>query len=101
VSKRNRRIKDAQLCAQVRETLSLTLAERPEPDLLELFVLDVAPAPDVSRLAVYVQAPAERDPDEVRARLASMAGHLRAEVAASVHRRKTPSLEFVVVPPDA
>lgn len=97
-NRRNKERKDAQLCAQVRETLSLTLAETPEPDLLELFVLDVVPGPDSSRLVVHVAAPSGRDPDDVRARLDSIAGRLRSEVAAVVHRKKAPQLAFVVVP---
>lgn len=97
-NRRNKDRKDAQLCAQVRETLSLTLAETPEPDLLELFVLDVVPGPDSSRLIVQVAAPAERDPDQVRARLDAIAGRLRAEVAAVVNRKKAPNLAFIVVP---
>ena len=97
-NRRNRERKEAQLCAQVRETLSLTLAETPEPDLLELFVLDVVPGPDVSRLVVHVGAPSGRDPDAVRRRLEGIAGRLRSEVAAAVNRKKTPNLAFVVVP---
>lgn len=98
LSRRNRHIKDAQLCAQVRETLALALAETPEPDLLELFVLDVEPAPDASRLNVLVAAPPERDPDAVRARLDAIVGRLRHEVATAVNRKKTPQLAFVVIP---
>ena len=81
----------------MRETLSLALAETPEEDLLELFVLDVEPAPDSSRLAVHVEAPAERDPDEVRQRLESIVGRLRSAVADAIHRKKVPSLTFVVL----
>jgi ribosome-binding factor A len=99
--KKNRRreqIKDAQLCAAVRETLSLALAQSPDELLLSLFVSDVVPAPDASRLAVHIEAPPEVDLEEAREALERLGGSLRAEVAASIQRRKTPALFFDVRP---
>jgi ribosome-binding factor A len=99
--KRNRRrehIKDAQLCAAVRETLSLALAQSTDDLLLSLFVTDVVPAPDATRLAVHLEASPGVDLEDVRAALDRVGGRLRAEVAASINRRKTPALFFDVRP---
>ena len=87
-------IKEAQLCAQVRETLSFALADTTDDTLLSVFVLDVVPAPDQSRLAVQVEAPG--DPDEVQRRLVQELGRLRTEIAHAIHRKKVPNLTFVV-----
>lgn len=99
-SPRSRReaIKDAQLCRAVRETLSLAIAESRDERLSSLFVVDVVPAPDASRLAVQIDAPAELDAREVHAALERIGPRLRAEIAASVQRKKTPTLVFVVRP---
>ncbi|HEY8429255.1 MAG TPA: hypothetical protein VIL20_12800 [Sandaracinaceae bacterium] len=93
---RREAIKDAQLCRVVRETLSLAIAESGGDLLSSLFVVDVVPAPDASRLAVRVEAPAELDVREVREALERIGPRLRAEIAASVRRRKTPGLVFEV-----
>ncbi len=95
---RRGQIKDAQLCRAVRETLSLTLAESLDPRLEAVFVVDVVPAPDVSRLAVRVEAPSELDPDDVHDALERTVPRLRSEIAAAIQRKKTPGLTFVVVP---
>ncbi|MEQ9073563.1 MAG: ribosome-binding factor A [Sandaracinaceae bacterium] len=89
-------IKEAQLCAQVRETLSFALADTTDETLLSVFVIDVVPAPDSSRLAVKVEAPG--DPDVVHERLARELGRLRTEMAHAIHRKKVPNLTFVVFP---
>lgn len=95
---RREAIKDAQLCRAVRETLSLAIAEGGGDVLSSLFVVDVVPAPDASRLAVRVEAPAELDVREVHEALERIGPRLRAEIAASVQRKKTPSLVFEVRP---
>ncbi len=95
---RRTQIKDAQLCRAVRDTLSLVLAESMDPRLSSLFVMEVVPAPDASRLAVRVEAPRELDPDEVRDVLEGMVPELRSEIADAVERKKTPGLTFVVIP---
>lgn len=95
---RRSQIKDAQLCAAVRETLSLVLAESDDARLSSVFVTDVVPAPDASRLMVRVEAPPELDPDDVRDALENAAPELREEIAEAVQRKKTPSLAFVVRP---
>lgn len=95
---RREAIKDAQLCRAVRETLSLAIAESGGELLSSLFVVDVEPAPDASRLAVRVEAPAELDVREVYEALERITPRLRAEIASSIQRKKTPSLAFVVYP---
>ena len=96
-NRRDRR-KEAQLCAQVREALSLALADVEDDEILELFVLDVVPAPDAGRLAVQLELPAGADPDAIRERLDRLKGRLRGEVASAIHRKKTPSLVFELIP---
>jgi ribosome-binding factor A len=91
-------IRDAQLCAEVRETLSLALAQSDDERLLALFVVDVVPAPDASRLLVQVEAPPGHDLGETHALLERMAGALRSEVAESVQRKRAPTLAFEVRP---
>lgn len=97
--------KARQLCAQVRRTLEVVLSgECPDPILQGLWVYDVQPAPDASRLLVLV---AVRDTDanvtthELLARLADATPHLRHAVAQAVRRRKTPQLAFHVLPAEA
>jgi ribosome-binding factor A len=93
--------KTAQLCAQVRRALSSALAELADPSLRDLLVGSVEPAPDAGRLAVRVfpstSAP-DLDTDELRRRLRALRGFLRAEVAAAIHRKRTPELDFLVTP---
>ena len=89
--------KAAQLCAQVREALSLSLAAIEDDVMLDLFVLDVTPAPDAGRLRVTVGAGDEYTRDEILERVDHHMSALRAEVASSIHRKKTPTLVFEVL----
>ena len=91
-SVRNR--KAMQLCRQVEQTLHLALADCADPILQELLVLNVQPFPDSSRLLVTVQAESEQV--VVLERLHAATRKLRREVAAGIHRRKTPDLAFHV-----
>ena len=91
--------KTGQLCQQVARTVDLLLAEQSDDLLRDLHVVDVAPAPDESRLLVTVTpsvvAGAETvDPAAVLERLSAAAGMLRVEVAAAITRRRAPSLDF-------
>ena len=87
------------LCSQVRETLTYALAGSCRDETLQsLYVSDVEPAPDATRLAVTVVAPADIDVAVARERLALVTGLLRAEVASSIHRRRAPELVFRVAP---
>lgn len=88
--------KALQLCRQVERTLSVCL----EGELLrDLTVVSVLPAPDSSRLLVTFRC---HGPETVALpaildALATEYPKLRAAIAASIHRRKTPELAFRVV----
>lgn len=93
------RYKDSQLCAQVAEAVSTALIDVDDVDLACLLVVSVVPAPDASRLLVTVCSPAGSSPipaDELTARLTRLKGHLRAEVAWVITRKRAPDLAFVV-----
>lgn len=90
----------AQLCRQVEHHLSLVLAELDDEVLSSLTLVGVHSSPDGSRLLLSVlpdsfegEAPSEV---LILARLAEVRGRLREEVAAAIHRRRTPSLDFRV-----
>ena len=89
---RNR--KALQLCRQVEHALQLAFAGCGDPVLQALVVEAVQPHPDSSRMLVIVSG----ESPESSTRLAAAAGLLRREVAAAIHRRKTPDLLFQVRP---
>ena len=88
--------KALQLCRQVERTLSAAL----EGDVLrDLTVESVLAAPDSSRLLITLRF---RGPDtvateEIHDALHASHAKLRGEIAAAIHRRKTPDLTFHVV----
>jgi ribosome-binding factor A len=90
--------KDLQLCRQAHEALSAALALVADDVLEDVFIVDVLPAPDASRLVVVVGAPPSADLDEVLVRLEKRSTQLRAEVAESITRKRAPTLAFRVVP---
>ncbi len=93
--------KAAQLCAQVRRALDFGLSEALSDSTLDAYIMDVLPAPNTSHLLVTVQPAAPLDEEGVRSLQATLerhAGMLRTAVAESIHRRKTPTLSFRVVP---
>jgi ribosome-binding factor A len=87
-----------QLCSQIAETLHSVLQGECDDEVLrDLLVESVEPAPDSTRLLVTVSlspAAPERKPVDVLQRLHHAYGTLRSEVAAAIHRRKTPELMF-------
>lgn len=93
--------KALQLCGQVARTLGGILSgECGDEVLRNVFVESVRPAPDSSRLLVTVSPAGFAPPVEPAAvleRLYRAAGMLRREVAAAIHRRRTPELMFRVV----
>ena len=92
--------KTMQLCHQVAVTLDEVLAECGDPLLQGLRVLNVKPAPDVSRLMVTLTIdgePVEALPI-VEDHLARASRHLRGEVAQAITRKRAPSLFYVLAP---
>ena len=88
--------KALQLCRQVERALALAL----EGDVLrDLIVQSVIPAPDSSRMLVTVtyHGPATVDTPTILTALHDAHAKLRAEVAANIHRRKTPDFAFRVM----
>ena len=69
--------------------------EMADPLLQELSVEAVHPAPDATRLLVVLTAthPAV-EASEILERLEQVRGHIRAEVAAAVNRKRAPELAF-------
>jgi ribosome-binding factor A len=97
--------KALQLCGQVAQTLQAVLSGEVGDDLLrELQVESVVPAPSSARLLVTLSltTPGAAPPvAEVMARLQKAQGLLRSQVAAAIHRRRTPDLTFRLLgPPD-
>jgi ribosome-binding factor A len=91
--------KALQLCRQVAQALQAALGDCRDEVLCGLVVTAVTPAPHAGRLRVSVAATpsaAVREAAVVQEHLVRAAGLLRAEVAAAIHRRKTPELVFAV-----
>ena len=89
--------KTLQLCGQIAKTLEAVLSDQPDDVLRNLRVAHVEPAPDTTRLMVTVGPlipGSSFDPALALQRLEAAAGELRAEVAASICRRRTPKLAF-------
>lgn len=95
--------KAMQLCHQVKVTLDLLLSGEFNDELLHnLQVISVTPAPDDTQLAVLLKAdlPAEQiDTQKILARLATVTGLLRSEVASAITRKRAPKLMFHLAGP--
>lgn len=94
--------KTLQLCAQVARALAHVLAGECGDDALrDLIVLEVAPAPNASRLIVTVGPSGAGEPPKTAAildGLANHAGKIRCEVAAAITRKRAPELIYRVQP---
>lgn len=94
--KQNKR-KGRQLCGQVQEAISSALCADFDDDVLnELWVVKVEPAPTASRLMVWIAGPAGSSAELIMERVHAVAGRLRAEVAAAIHRKQVPTLMFAL-----
>ena len=87
-----------QLCRQVQRRLDLALAELDDPVLQGLWISSVVQEPGGRALLVEVVVPDLAAVARTYARLEAARGHLRCEVAAAINRKRTPHLQFVVVP---
>jgi ribosome-binding factor A len=91
--------KTLQLCRQVQRALMLALAGECADDLLrDVSVDSVDPAGGGGHLLVRVSVPRELSVMDVLARLNDRSGKLRAVVAASICRKRTPMLSFIAIP---
>lgn len=96
---RNR--KALQLCRQVCRALHLALAGLADPQLNDLLVSEVRLFPDSSRLLARLcsGSGSELDFEAVLMRIQRASNRLRLEVAAAIHRRKTPELIYQIARP--
>jgi ribosome-binding factor A len=86
--------KALQLCAQVMDSLNLTLSTLGNDSLRGLYVEAVVPAPDSSQLLVTVVPTDTNDCKKVLEELLGASGKLRSEIAASINRKRVPQLKF-------
>ncbi len=89
--------KALQLCRQVQRAFEYALAECGDLVVSELSVVSVQPAPHSGRLLVTLRLAGAVPLSDVLGRLERASGKLRCDVAAAIHRRKTPELAFCVV----
>jgi ribosome-binding factor A len=97
--KANRKL--AQLCAQVQDVVSLALGDSADERLHDLIVHSVSPGPDGARLLVTVVPTGPLDLDSIEPlyrALEAARPWLRQQVAAEIHRKRTPELAFQVLP---
>jgi len=90
--------KTQQLCRQVHRRLDLALAELEDPALDGLWVHSVTPEGGGRALVVHVIVRVPEQIPEVSGHLESARSHLRSEVANAIHRKRTPQLQFIVLP---
>ena len=93
--------KTLQLCAAVGRVVDSVLSgECGDTRLSACCVADVIPAPNERRLRVIVRPPDGEDPAEVLDTLSRAAGRIRGEVSRAIHRKRTPELQFALLPPE-
>lgn len=92
--------KDLQLCAQVARAIEVHWFEIDDDALLGVYLLEVTPAPDATRLRVVLELDPGRDGGaalaaRIAAARAAIARHerrLRAAVAVAITRKRAPEL---------
>lgn len=94
--------KTMQLCRQVQQRLDLCLAaDFDDAELGGLWVDDVVPMPGGASLLVRLTIDDAARSPRVLAKLHAIRSRLRTEVAAAICRKRTPHLQFALVPVDA
>jgi len=93
--------KTRQLCRQVQQRLEIALGELQDPLLQGLWVESVEPEGGGRTLLVHVVVDDGAALLEVLDRLKAAQGHLRNEIAAAIHRKRTPLLVFMATPATA
>lgn len=88
-----------QLCRQVEEAISCALACAHNAKIRDLYVAAVEPTRGTALLRVMVYVEQEGVEFEALGQaLVAARGYFRGEVAKAIHRKRVPSLEFVIVP---
>ncbi|MGA8086825.1 MAG: hypothetical protein WCA10_05925 [Terracidiphilus sp.] len=88
--------KTQQFCHQVQRALNLALSSSDSQlQGCEIFVEEVSPAPDCGHLLAHVVVSKDRLISEAMTWLRHNQPRLRAEVATSIARKRTPELAFV------
>jgi ribosome-binding factor A len=83
------------LCKQVLRALTIAAGTHPDARLHQIEFVGVEPAPDASRLRCFVAArSAQATRAETLRLLQGARGHLSAEVAAAITRKRCPTLLF-------
>lgn len=95
--------KALQLCKQIQRELSLILSGELDDDRVrDLMVMSVSPFPHTNLLLVTLQTGQICTQDELLTLDSALTHHkplIRSEIAAAIHRKKTPDLCFRVINP--
>ena len=90
--------KTIQLCRQVEEAISCALVCSTSPILRDLYVTGVEAARGAALLRVLVTTEGDaHDYQQTIEALARAKGYFRGEVARAIHRKRVPSLDFMVL----
>lgn len=99
---RQRHWKAAALARQVEQAISLCLMGEFDDEVLQsLSVVSVKEAADPGAMDVLLSAPEGSNLINALAKVLRVQGVLRNEVARAIHRKKTPRLNFALVPEQA
>lgn len=93
-----RQTRGDQLCAQVADALTLSLATASNAVLRDLVVVGVTPRRGAACLEIVLEAPSELDPRLVELHVKRAVGWLRSEIADAIERKRVPELVVIVVP---
>ena len=96
-------VRASALCAQVRRALEWALFELCDERLDGIQIEEVLPHPNVSRMLVVLRTHEldRHQIEQIRDALERSRGLLRSQVAAAIHRKRTPHLVFAVLDHDA